>query len=325
MEGGADMADLALLERLRQALAASAPGLSVMPADETPPEGLWRSLPGGLAVFCDPEEPGGEAQLALAAALASALCRNGTAADPWTRRLLGGMTPEEAEREPLPAAPRCVLLLQPTAAGPARMRREAVPLQRADVLCDLGQGEMALIKTLMSGDSLTDVTEYAQALQETALEELAVSLRIGIGDVCETAEALAEGYRQAREAIRIGSRFDPTATIFVWNRLVPERILHELPPERSRLYRALLFNRQSERILTEEMLATAAAFLRTNLNLSDTARQLHIHRNTLVYRLDRLAQATGLDLRRFDDAVTFRLLLTLGEDNDDETQWRIKP
>ncbi len=319
------MADLALLEKLRQALAASAPGLRVIPADEAPPGGLAQPLPGGLAVTCEPGEPGGEAQLALAAALAVALRRDETASDPWTKRLLGTLTREEAEREPLPAAPRCVLLLLPGEAGHTRMLREAVPLQRADVLCDLGHGELALIKTLLPGDSLSDVTEYAQALHETALEEMAVSLRIGIGDVCETAEALAESCGQAREAIRIGSRFAPGTAIFVWNRLVPERILHEISAERSRVYRALLFNRQSERILTEELLATAAAFLRSNLNLSDTARQLHIHRNTLVYRLDRLQQATGLDLRRFDDAVTFRLLMTLGGDNNDDIQWRIKP
>ena len=65
---------------------------------------------------------------------------------------------------------------------------------------------------------------------------------------------------------------------------------------------------EEERILTEELLATAAAFLRSNLNLSDTARQLHIHRNTLVYRLDKVQRQVGLDLRKFEDAVTFKLL-----------------
>ena len=317
------MAEITLRDRLRQALAASAPGLCVIPADEVPPEALCRMLPGGLAVTCAPDEPGGEAQLALAEALAAALRRDGPATDPWTARLLGTLTPEEAERDPLPPALRCVLLLQPGELGHTRMLRDAVPLQRADVLCTPAQGELALIKTLLEGDTLTDVTEYARALQETALEELGVTLRIGVGDAVATAEALQDSYRQAREAIRIGARFSAGDALFVWGRLVPERILHDLPPEKADTYRALLFNRQSERILTGELLSTAAAFLRSNLNLSDTARQLHIHRNTLVYRLDKLQQATGLDLRSFDDAVTFRLLLTLGGDNNDHPKWRL--
>ena len=76
-------------------------------------------------------------------------------------------------------------------------------------------------------------------------------------------------------------------------------------------YHSLLFNRKTAKLFNEEMLQTIEMFFRKDLNLSDTARQLFIHRNTLVYRLDKVQRQTGLDLRHFDDAVTFKILYKL--------------
>lgn len=84
-----------------------------------------------------------------------------------------------------------------------------------------------------------------------------------------------------------------------------------VPREESVHYHALLFNRKTAKLFNEEMLQTIEMFFRKDLNLSDTARQLYIHRNTLVYRLDKVQRLTGLDLRRFDNAVTFKILYEL--------------
>ena len=85
----------------------------------------------------------------------------------------------------------------------------------------------------------------------------------------------------------------------------------ELPQEISAYYHSLLFNRKTQRLFNEEMLYTIEMFFKKDLNLSDTARQLYIHRNTLVYRLDKVQRQTGLDLRKFEDAVTFKILMEL--------------
>ena len=85
----------------------------------------------------------------------------------------------------------------------------------------------------------------------------------------------------------------------------------ELPQDISAYYHGLLFNRKDQRLFNEEMLYTIEMFFKKDLNLSDTARQLYIHRNTLVYRLDKVQRQTGLDLRHFDDAVTFKILYKL--------------
>ena len=80
----------------------------------------------------------------------------------------------------------------------------------------------------------------------------------------------------------------------------------------------MLFNRKNQRLFNEEMLYTIEMFFKKDLNLSDTARQLYIHRNTLVYRLDKVQRQTGLDLRSFDDAITFKILMELKKVSGDK-------
>ena len=94
------------------------------------------------------------------------------------------------------------------------------------------------------------------------------------------------------------------------------RFLSELSPETAEHYHKLLFNESTSRLFNDEMLKTIQVFFQKDLNLSDTARQLYIHRNTLVYRLDKVLRETGLDLRRFDDAVTFRMLMEMDKCKD---------
>ena len=125
------------------------------------------------------------------------------------------------------------------------------------------------------------------------------------------------------EGRRFGRVFCEDETVFDYASMLLPRFLSDLSPEIAGRYHRLLFNPSTSRLFNEEMLRTIRVFFQKDLNLSDTARQLHIHRNTLVYRLDKLQQATGLDLRSFDDAVTFRLLLTLGGDNNDHPKWRL--
>lgn len=90
-----------------------------------------------------------------------------------------------------------------------------------------------------------------------------------------------------------------------------ERFLMQTPEETASRYYSLLFNRKTAKLLNEDMLKTITMFFDKNLNLSDASRELYIHRNTLVYRLDKVQKQLGLDLRRFHDAMTFKLLLDL--------------
>ena len=134
---------------------------------------------------------------------------------------------------------------------------------------------------------------------------------MGIGEEKHTLAQLGESYAEAKRAMEVGSIFHPGESIHMFRRLMLERFLMNVPREESMLYHSLLFNRKTAKLFNEEMLQTIEMFFRKDLNLSDTARQLFIHRNTLVYRLDKVQRQTGLDLRHFDDAVTFKILYEL--------------
>ncbi len=188
---------------------------------------------------------------------------------------------------------------------------ELIPLSDSDVLVEMSRHVVALIKDMDGFDGADDLSQFAQAVQETLMEEAVQNVTIGIGDAKHNLSQLGESYMEARRAMEVGRVFDPSANIHVFRRLMLERFLMNVSREEALHYHSLLFNRKTAKLFNEEMLQTIDMFFRKDLNLSDTARQLFIHRNTLVYRLDKVQRQTGLDLRHFDDAVTFKILCEL--------------
>jgi carbohydrate diacid regulator len=212
-----------------------------------------------------------------------------------------------------PAIPRYVLYLRiPRTAIPAyQVLRELVPLEEHDVLVDIDQRSAVLVRSQFEDAEPEETEEFARALQETLREEAGMDMLCGLSDTVLNAHALREGYLQARHALDLGLQYQEKESVFVWSRILLPRVLSEINPEQSAQYHGLLFNRRTASLFSEDMLSTIDMFMRKDLNLSDTARQLYIHRNTLVYRLDKVQRLTGLDLRRFDDAFVYRLLYEL--------------
>lgn len=188
---------------------------------------------------------------------------------------------------------------------------ELVPLSDGDVLVEMNRHTVALIKDMNGIDGMDDLYQFAEAVQETLMEEAVQNVLVGIGGEKHTLAQLGESYAEARRAMEVGHVFNPTQSIHVFSRLMLERFLMNVSREEGQYYHNLLFNRKTAKLFNEEMLQTIDMFFRKDLNLSDTARQLFIHRNTLVYRLDKVQRLTGLDLRHFDDAVTFKILYVL--------------
>ena len=210
--------------------------------------------------------------------------------------------------------PRCVLLLhmvQVQGRNAIDILSEVIPLSVNDVLVAMDNHNAALIKCTSGIEDIEDLHQLAGALQETVLGETGLPLTIGIGEFAHTVSELHQSYRQARRAMEIGRIFRQDESIHIYSSLLLERFLADISPETAAHYHGLLFNRRTARLFSEEILHTFETFFRKDLNLSDTARQLYIHRNTLVYRLDKVQRMTGLDLRRFDDAVTFKMLLEM--------------
>lgn len=216
---------------------------------------------------------------------------------------------------------RCALTIHVThtdSESAFQQLEELVPMVGGDLLIELDRHTVVLLKIMDQVESFDELPQLAEAISQTLMDENGKSCFIGVGEPKRTLGVMGESYREARRAIEVGRTFRPDKTIFVYRQLVLERFLIDIPRDLGSRYHQILFNRRTARLFNEEMLHTIQMFFEKDLNLSDTARQLYIHRNTLVYRLDKVQRQTGLDLRKFDDAVTFKLVYLMGKSGKDK-------
>ena len=194
--------------------------------------------------------------------------------------------------------------------------QQVIPMNEGDALIPLDHRTAALLQVISRQEDDSDPAEFARAVQESVLSETGNGLTIAIGETAQDLYQLYDACRQAQRAMEIGRVFCGEESIYDYRSMLLPRFLSELSPETAEHYHKLLFNESTSRLFNDEMLKTIQVFFQKDLNLSDTARQLYIHRNTLVYRLDKVLRETGLDLRRFDDAVTFRMLMEMDKCKD---------
>lgn len=184
-----------------------------------------------------------------------------------------------------------------------------------NALFDQGEGEtlkidehhLALIYDCP--EEQDDVIDLCGAIRESMNNELETDVHIGIGSVCESAGGLAISFDHAQAAAAVGRRISFHGGVWVYGRLFVEQILAELP--REALQRQRLSMTRLAEVMDEDTAALLEELFAQNFNISKTARRMYMHRNTLIYRLDKLQKATGLDMRRFDDAVALRLFIAL--------------
>ena len=276
-----------------------------------------------LILTCAADAPGADNILIVADAMLMSMFKSGLSiashSDVYRRvlrqELTGADLTSRASEHQIPLEmERTVMLFQierTEKASAYSILGELIPLSDTDTLIEMNRHVVALIKDMNGIDGPDELYQFAQAVQETLMEEAVQTAEIGIGESKTSLSLMGESYLEARRAMEVGHIFSPEETIHVFRNLLLERFLMNVPREESMHYHALLFNRKTAKLFNEEMLQTIEMFFRKDLNLSDTARQLYIHRNTLVYRLDKVQRLTGLDLRRFDNAVTFKILYEL--------------
>jgi len=331
------MTDRHLQAQMEQILAKLSLPVELIDREETalnvPAEGkawladgwLYMPVDGARYVLrCGAEHPGAKDVLLLAAQLLKVISADKAAHaedsfSVYRRALRGELTGSELdalahEHQLTDDLRRSVMIFHLVQTDNERaydLLQEITPMLDRDVLIDMDRHTVVLLKDTSDEDSPEELVQFAQALQETLMGETAHQMTVGIGRSRHMLAELRESYDEARRAIEVGRSFKPEESIYVYSRLILERFLMELPQDISAYYHSLLFNRKNQRLFNEEMLYTIDMFFKKDLNLSDTARQLYIHRNTLVYRLDKVQKQTGLDLRSFTDAVTFKILMEL--------------
>ncbi len=183
----------------------------------------------------------------------------------------------------------------------------------SDLIAEVGHHSVAMLKAIDEDADFGELEEYANAFESSFLTETGTTVFIGISDPRKDLIAIPDAYAEARSAINVGRIYHSNKHVFVYRNLLLERFLSEVSPELGVSYNARIFNRKTARLFNDEMIHTIETFFDNSLNLSETARKLYIHRNTLVYRLEKVQHAIGLDLRNFDDAVTFKMMMLLGK------------
>ena len=168
---------------------------------------------------------------------------------------------------------------------------------------------MAVVKQLSEAGEGKRLDKVARQIEEGLAKELDLKVVVGIGTVVNNIRDLARSYKEAQLAIEVGKVFDTERSIINYDNLGIGRLIYQLPTTLCQMFLQEVFKKNPIDALDQETLFTINKFFENNLNVSETARKLFVHRNTLVYRLEKIKKLTDLDLREFDDAITFKVAL----------------
>ena len=183
------------------------------------------------------------------------------------------------------------------------------PDKMQDFVLSVNETDVAVIKQISGTVTAEDLEKIAVSMEETLKNELRIKTIIGIGTVAERLRELADSYKEAQTAIEVGKVFDTEKSIMHYENLGIGRLIYQLPTTLCEIFLKEVFKKNSLDSLDQETLFTINKFFENSLNVSETSRKLFVHRNTLVYRLEKIKKLTGLDLRLFDHAIVFKVAL----------------
>lgn len=191
--------------------------------------------------------------------------------------------------------------------------RNIFPAKQKDFVTALDEQNIVLVKELREKDKSDDIEKYAHAISDTLAAEAMSRGRVAIGTVVTDLKYVSASYKEAKMALEVGKIFEADKSIINYEKLGIGRLIYQLPLSMCRMFLDEVLHGTNVDSFDDETLATVNKFFENHLNVSETSRQLYIHRNTLVYRLDKLQKTTGLDLRNFDDAILFKITLMVSK------------
>ncbi len=187
--------------------------------------------------------------------------------------------------------------------------QNALTDRQSGTVVSMGESDIVLIQHVDADVETHDLEKIAMQLEESLRIGGESTVIIGIGTVAGHLRDLAKSYKEAQIAIEVGKVFDTEKAIINYENLGIGRLIYQLPTTLCEMFLQEVFKKNPIDALDKETLFTINKFFENNLILSETARKLFVHRNTLVYRLEKIKKLTGLDLREFDDAITFKVAL----------------
>ena len=209
-------------------------------------------------------------------------------------------------------SPRAVFLVRQvghTDVGTLDVVTNLFPDRLQDFVLSINETDVAVVKQINGSTTEEDLERMAKKIEDTLRNELFVRTVIGIGTISEHLRSLADSYKEAQTAIEVGKVFDTEKSIINYENLGIGRLIYQLPTTLCEIFLSEVFKKNTIESLDQETLFTINKFFENNLNVSETSRKLFVHRNTLVYRLEKIKKLTGLDLRLFDHAIVFKVAL----------------
>ena len=182
-------------------------------------------------------------------------------------------------------------------------------LKAGDFVTTIDEHSVVLVKDVSNENSDEEALEdIAKGLVDSLHMEAMVKVRVGYGNIVIEIAEIAQSFQEAKMALQVGKVFYAEKDTISYGKLGIGRLIYQLPMSLCNMFIKEVFGNEIPEVLEdEEAMSTIAKFFENNLNISETARQLYVHRNTLVYRLERIEKEIGLDIRKFDDAMTFRI------------------
>ena len=178
-----------------------------------------------------------------------------------------------------------------------------------DFITAVDEKNIILVREVKQGETYSDLEKTANMLLDMLNTEAMSKVNVAFGTIVNEIKDVSRSYKEAKMALDVGKIFYSTKNVVAYSRLGIGRLIYQLPLPLCRMFIKEIFDGKSPDDFDEETLTTINKFFENSLNVSETSRQLYIHRNTLVYRLDKLQKSTGLDLRVFEDAITFKIAL----------------
>ncbi len=192
---------------------------------------------------------------------------------------------------------------------PFEMLQNMFPDKSKDYVISVSEHDIVLVKELKAGTEMKDVEKLAVNIADTLSTEFYTKVAIGISTMVDNIKDLAKAYQEAQVALEVGKVFETEKNIISYDNLGIGRLIYQLPTTLCEMFLQEVFKKGNFESLDRETLMTIQCFFENNLNVSETSRKLFVHRNTLVYRLEKIRKLTGLDLREFEHAITFKVAL----------------
>lgn len=187
--------------------------------------------------------------------------------------------------------------------------RTLFPPKSKDFITAVDEKNIIIVKQIKDTDTHEDIMRVASTMLDMLNTEAMSRVHISVGTVIDEIKEVSKSYKEAKMALDVGKIFYSEKNIVAYSNLGIGRLIYQLPLPLCKMYIREIFGNKSPDNFDDVMLTTINKFFENNLNVSETSRQLFIHRNTLVYRLDKIQKQTGLDIRIFEDSITFKIAM----------------